>query len=70
MDTKLPEYTLGDRVQMKKPHPCGSSIWTIIRTGADIKLSCEGCGRVVMLDRLTFLKRMKKVLPPEKESNI
>ena len=53
---------LGDRVLMKKPHPCGSSIWQITRTGADIKMRCEGCGRVVMLDRVVFLKRLKKIL--------
>ncbi len=57
---------LGDLVQMRKTHPCGSDRWTIVRTGADIKIRCEGCGRVVMLDRLAFLKAAKKIM--EKES--
>ena len=35
---------------------------TVIRTGADIKMKCSGCGRIVMLDRETFLKRRKKLL--------
>ena len=53
---------LGDVVQTRKQHPCGSSEWTVIRTGADIKMKCSGCGRIVMLDRETFLKRRKKIL--------
>ncbi len=54
--------TLGDVVQMKKAHPCGSDKWVIIRTGADIKIRCEGCGRIVMLDRPEFEKRVKKIV--------
>jgi len=56
------EIALGDVVQMRKPHPCGSYIWIVTRTGADIKMRCEKCGRVVMLDRVLFLRRLKKVL--------
>ena len=56
------EIRLGDVVQMRKQHPCGSSEWTVIRTGADIKIRCSGCGRVVMLERDAFLKRRKKLL--------
>ena len=58
------EIRLGDIVQTRKQHPCGSSEWTVIRTGADIKIRCNGCGRIVMMDRETFLKRRKKVLEP------
>ncbi len=61
MDTSQ-EIRLGDLVQTRKQHPCGSSEWTVIRTGADIKIRCAGCGRIVMMDRETFLKRRKKVL--------
>jgi hypothetical protein len=53
---------LGDVVQMRKLHPCGSDRWTVIRTGADIKIRCLGCGRIVMLDRAVFVKRRKKIL--------
>ena len=59
---------LGDLVQMRKTHPCGSDKWVITRTGADIKIRCEGCGRVVMLDRPEFEKRVKKVLTPRASS--
>ncbi len=53
---------LGDIIQTKKPHPCGSNEWTVIRVGADIKIKCSGCSRIVMMDRQTFLKRRKKTL--------
>ena len=56
------EIRLGDLVQMRKAHPCGSTEWTVIRTGADIKIKCCKCGRIVMMDRDTFLKRRKKLL--------
>lgn len=58
----MEELLLGDLVQMRKTHPCGSDKWTIIRVGADIKIRCSGCGRIVMMDRADFTKRMKKVL--------
>lgn len=56
------EIRLGDVVQMRKSHPCGSDQWTVIRIGADIKIKCLGCERIVMMDRSVFLKRRKKVL--------
>jgi hypothetical protein len=61
------KYGLGDRVQMKKEHPCGYATWQVIRIGADIKIKCEGCGRIVMLDRSTFDKRLKKVVDRKTE---
>ncbi|MBC7075676.1 MAG: DUF951 domain-containing protein [Syntrophomonadaceae bacterium] len=54
-------FKLGDIVRMKKVHPCGSYHWEVIRMGADIKIKCQGCGRIVMLPRLKFEKRMRKV---------
>ncbi len=56
------EIRIGDVVQMRKAHPCGSDRWTVTRIGADIKIRCDGCSRVVMMDRETFLKRRKKLL--------
>ena len=52
----------GHRVRMRKTHPCGSDEWTVIRIGADIKIKCLGCGRIVMMERADFVKRRKKVL--------
>ncbi|WP_434107909.1 DUF951 domain-containing protein [Levilactobacillus brevis] len=55
-------YDLGDLVEMKKPHPCGTNRWEITRMGADIKIKCTNCGNVVMLSRREFEKKLKKVL--------
>lgn len=61
------QLSLNDVVKMKKTHPCGSDEWTITRTGADIKIKCSGCGRVVMMGRPDFEKRVKKVLVHHEE---
>ncbi len=59
------DIRLHDVVMMKKPHPCGSTTWTVTRVGADIKIKCLGCARVVMLDRVVFEKRLKKIVSRE-----
>ena len=56
------EYKLNDDVIMKKTHACGTNLWTITRTGADIKIKCKNCGREIMMDRLEFHKKLKKVI--------
>ncbi len=55
-------YEIGSIVEMKKNHPCGSNKFKVIRIGVDIKISCENCGRTIMLSRMDFNKKMKKVL--------
>ncbi len=55
-------YKLGSVVTMKKQHPCGSNEWEIVRMGADIKIRCLNCGRYIMLPRIEFDKKMKKVI--------
>ncbi len=60
-------FALGDRVILKKPHACGENLWEIVRVGADVKIRCTACNRVVMLDRLEFMKRAKKLLPSGKD---
>ncbi len=52
-------YAVGDLVQVKKPHPCGSKIWEILQLGADVRLKCQGCGRMVLLPRVKFAKMVK-----------
>lgn len=59
------DIRLNDTVQMKKPHPCGCDRFVIARTGADIKLKCAGCGHVIMLDRVLFEKKVKKIIIKE-----
>lgn len=56
---------LGDTVVLKKPHPCGSSSFVVTRTGVDVKLQCCGCGRVLMEERETVLKKIKSVQKKE-----
>ena len=56
------EYKLGSHVIMKKQHPCGANEWEIIRVGADIKIKCLNCERVVALSRIDFNKKVKKVI--------
>lgn len=59
-------YELNDIVELKKEHPCHKSKqWKIIRMGADIKLKCLGCGSNVMLPRIEFNKKLKKVIKEE-----
>ena len=58
-------YDLHDIVEMKKKHPCG----VIVRMGADIKIKCTGCGRLIMMTRRDFEKRMKKVLEKAEQEN-
>lgn len=55
-------FYVGDVVEMKKVHPCGNKNWEVIRVGADIKIKCCGCQRLVMLDRSKFEKGVKKVI--------
>lgn len=55
------EYKLGSIVTMKKEHPCKANRFEIIRVGADIKIKCLNCGRVVMMPRIEFNKKIKKV---------
>lgn len=55
---------IGDKVEMKKEHPCQtrSKVFEVVRVGADVKLKCLGCGNVVMLDRETFNKKIRRKL--------
>ena len=69
-DGKMIEtFDLGDIVEMKKQHPCGSKEFEVIRLGADIKIKCTGCGRLIMMTRRDFEKRMKKVLEKAEQEN-
>ncbi|MDY5058688.1 MAG: DUF951 domain-containing protein [Bacilli bacterium] len=56
------KYNLGDIVVMKKNHPCGNNKFEIVRVGADIKIRCVNCSRVIMLSRIDFNKGIRKVI--------
>ena len=55
-------YKIGTKVIMKKAHPCGTNLWEVTRLGADIKLKCVNCGRMVMIPRIEFNKKLKKIV--------
>ena len=56
------QFFVGDIIETRKKHPCGNSQWEVTRLGADMKMTCLKCGRIVMLDRETFEKRVKKII--------
>jgi hypothetical protein len=61
MDMDL-DIKLGSVLILKKGHPCGVNKWEIVRFGADCKIKCLGCGRIVLIDRPTLKKAIKKVM--------
>lgn len=56
------DYKIDSIVVMKKQHPCGTNEWKVTRVGADIKIKCLNCGRSIMLPRIEFNKKLKKVI--------
>lgn len=65
----MKDFELNDIVETKKTHPCGSNKWMIIRLGADIKIKCLGCERIVMIPRNKFESSVKKVIKAEENKN-
>jgi hypothetical protein len=61
----VPSYQVGHRVEMKKPHPClqRSTLFEVVKIGADIKIKCLGCGTILMMTRDHFNHQLKTVLP-------
>lgn len=61
---EMPVYEVGDIVKLKKPHPCGSPEWEILRVGADFRLRCLGCGHQVMMPRVQVEKNTRGLRKP------
>jgi len=59
------KYDIGSEVIMKKDHACKTNLWTITRVGADIKIKCINCNRDIMMPRIEFNKKLKKVINKE-----
>jgi len=55
-------FRLGDRVELRRPHPCGNRTWTVDRLGADLGLRCDSCGRRVLLERRRVERRLVRFL--------
>ena len=60
------DIQLGDILTMKKAHPCGEKQWLVLRTGADLRLRCMGCGHEVMVQRGKVEKNIRSINRPEK----
>jgi len=58
----LPDLRMKDVLRLRKPHPCGSTDWRVIRLGADIGLECLGCNRRILLTRRELGRRVKSIL--------
>ncbi|MDD4772027.1 MAG: DUF951 domain-containing protein [Eubacteriales bacterium] len=58
---KIIKLAVGDVLQMKKPHPCGSVSFRVLRVGSDIRIVCTGCGRDLTVPRIAFEKKIKTV---------
>lgn len=61
------DVRVGDTLQMKKKHPCGSLEFSVLRVGMDFKIRCVGCGREVMLPRVAVEKNIKKIIRKDGE---
>lgn len=61
------EINLGDIIKLKKPHPCGSQEWEVLRVGMDFRLKCMGCGHQVMLARKIVEKNIRGIRKKEQE---
>ena len=62
------DVRVGDTLEMKKPHPCGSRDWEVLRVGADFRLRCRGCGREVMGPRAKFERNVRLIGRTEEET--
>ena len=58
------EIKVNDIITMKKAHPCGEKRWTVLRTGADLRLRCIGCGHELMIPRFKIEKNIRLVQHP------
>jgi hypothetical protein len=54
------DLRLGDTVELRRAHPCGSHAWHVTRLGADIGLVCDGCAHRILMDRLDVERRFTR----------
>ncbi len=58
---QIVRFYTGDTLEMKKQHPCGAKEFEVLRTGAQVRVRCVGCGRDMVLDRIKLEKAIRKV---------
>ena len=60
--SNIVRFGVKDKLRLKKKHPCGTDIFTVARSGSDIRIICDGCGRDLMLPRESLEKMIKSVI--------
>ncbi|HUW63689.1 MAG TPA: DUF951 domain-containing protein [Spirochaetia bacterium] len=63
------KYRVGDVVRLKKPHPCGGDLWSVMRTGIDFRVRCLKCDRVLMLARPQFERSVRQLVSQAEEES-
>ena len=61
------KFSVGDRLLMKKKHPCGADTFSVMRTGSDVRIKCDGCGRDMTFPRESVEKMIKRVIAPSEQ---
>ncbi len=59
---RIIKFAVGDTLELKKPHPCGSRLFRVVRVGSDVRVICSGCERDMTVDRIKLEKSIKKVI--------
>lgn len=59
-------YNIGSLLVLKKGHPCGENLWEVVKLGADIRLKCTKCGRLIIIPRIELNKKIKKIIERDK----
>lgn len=67
MATEILRLQAGEKLELKKPHPCGSRIFTVLRAGSDVRVLCAGCGRDMVLDRVKLEKAVRRKISENEE---
>lgn len=60
----------GDRIKLKKPHPCGGSVFAVIRVGGEVRVKCETCSRDMTVDRIKLEKAIRQVISSESSDTV
>ena len=61
------DVRVGDILLMKKEHPCGAKEFLVLRSGADFRIRCKGCGHEVMVARSKIERNIKQIIRPEEQ---
>ena len=66
---KIQKYSVNDLIELKKPHPCGSKLFKVLRVGSTVRIACVGCLRDMEIDRLKLEKATKKIISVKENEN-